>query len=385
MPVVIDYSPVAAAGGLAQRVGNNDAYLKTQQLGREQEQIDMQRQAQAAAQQEQQARMAMEEQQMALHNQPQSPGGSTAPSMPSGVTRYQDGQGATYMVTPEQRQQLYNLQSSGIKDPEAFSASERQILGTPDLVKTTLPDGTVTYMPKNLAATNLYRGARMEQQGDQFSQRMQQQGDQFTQKMQASDQARQQNLQAAGQRVQAMIDIATQRNISAGDKERIQLSLQAHQSMVTQAKTHLETAQQQLGQIMTNTPFDDAAVKAAKAAVQKASDDYDQAAQDLRSDVEGHIAKLQAGVPLNKEAPPPGATSPAGTPPPAVAAAKGMGAVNVPDEPTAKAYMQAAGSGKVATQADVNAAMGEAKGDVAAAKAKLKAEGFLFTKSGIQL
>jgi hypothetical protein len=193
--------------------------------------------------------------------------------------------------------------------------------------------------------------------------------DQFGQTMQARDADRQQRADAAATRVKTMLDLATQKNLDAGQKQQLNLAMKVHASIIQTAQERLQTAKSALSSQMSNNSFDKAAVDKAQKAVTDAQDAYDAAQKDLQDDVEEHITKLQ-GV---------------ADQPQALPLAQQHGAINLKTDDDAKAYLRAAGQGKVASQDDVTAAMQQAKGDKAKAMKLLTDKGFVFTRSGIKL
>lgn len=153
----------------------------------EQQQLNAQMQDDALRRQEMQQQMEQQQQRQAQEQQPQQqpgayypPGSANAGAGPmqqalAATVPYTDNGGNTIRVTPQQKIQLANLDNSGITDPDQLAAMKRQIIGQPNLVKTTLPDGTTTYMPPQQAAIAGYRGQQLDlsqQRVDQGQQRV---------------------------------------------------------------------------------------------------------------------------------------------------------------------------------------------------------------------
>lgn len=166
-------------------MGANNAYLQSQHLGMEQQQLNAQMQDDALRRQEMQQQMEQQQQRQAQQQQqpgqylPAGSGGAGGNAMQQALAAtvpYTDDGGNTIRVTPQQKIQLANLDSAGITDPDQLAAMKRQIIGQPNLVKTKLPDGGTTFLPPQQAALAGYRGQQLDlsqQRADQGQQRIQ--------------------------------------------------------------------------------------------------------------------------------------------------------------------------------------------------------------------
>lgn len=197
MPVVIDYSPVGAIAQLAGDDGRAEAAAESAKLDLQQQQERQgvqQLLGHVAASQAGNERLAAEDARYAPRTGtgsgqvfagpdsalaggtgvlPLGAGGNLSAG-PANATFQQGGSftdatGNSYRVTPQQRQQLTNLQASGVTDPDQLAAATKKILGVPDLQGVQNADGTTSYVNASQAVSANARQQSQQTQAQHYS------------------------------------------------------------------------------------------------------------------------------------------------------------------------------------------------------------------------
>lgn len=164
MPVVVEFQPTAAIGQLAGQEGNNRNFVESQELGKQNIQLQEQVQDDQLRRQQVQQDMAAQQQRMQIQGAEQQ-AQQQPPGAPAGVATlpFTGPDGNTYRVSPQQKVALTNLANT-TKDVGAFTAGAKQLLGTPGLVPVANPDGSKSYVTPEQAAMMGYHQAALGNQ-----------------------------------------------------------------------------------------------------------------------------------------------------------------------------------------------------------------------------
>lgn len=133
---------------------------------------------------------------------------------------FTDATGNSYRVTPQQRQQLTNLQASGVTDPDQLAAATKKILGVPDLQGVQNADGTTSYVNPEQAVNAGLGNQRVgisQQRAENAKSAadvMQQDRDKTFQQREQQFQQREQQLVSAGANKSAVAALHAQRRVA---------------------------------------------------------------------------------------------------------------------------------------------------------------------------